>query len=174
MTSINNTSFLASSASYDALHRLLVYALLTYDHLPELTIFECHDADPVSEVSSPEIDSIANGSPQEAQEQASADQVSGLQEQLASALQRVAAAEKEAAAAKEAAGTELALMRRQLTSSQAGLAEAEQVSELCPAKASVSRTVVLTQLGPCCRLPVVHVRDLKLGLILLLHAMLSL
>ena len=54
-------------------------------------------------------------------------QADALQEQLASALQRVVAAEKEAAAAKEAAGTELALMRRQLTSSQAALADAEQV-----------------------------------------------
>lgn len=66
----------------------------------------------------------------EEEEQGGTAQVWALQQQLKSALQRVSAAEKEAAAAKEAAGAELALMRRQLTSSQAALAEAEQrVSE---------------------------------------------
>ncbi|KAL0028321.1 hypothetical protein WJX79_010343 [Trebouxia sp. C0005] len=60
------------------------------------------------------------------QEEVHSSQVAALQEQMVSAMQRVSAAEKEAAAAKEAAGTELALMRRQLTSSQAALAEAEQ------------------------------------------------
>jgi len=64
---------------------------------------------------------------EEGQEEVTSSQVAALQEQMVSAMQRVSAAEKEAAAAKEAAGTELALMRRQLTSSQAALAEAEQV-----------------------------------------------
>lgn len=67
----------------------------------------------------------------EEEEQGGTAQVWTLQQQLKSALQRVSAAEKEAAAAKEAAGAELALMRRQLTSSQAALAEAEQVSLIC-------------------------------------------
>ena len=121
--------------------QVVVYALLADDHSSELAAFRCHDADPVAEVSNEEIDSFANGSPQDVQEQASADEASVLQEQLASALQRVAVAEKEAAAAKEAAGTELALMRRQLTSSQAGLAEAEQVCKAWPVSRLMSQPV---------------------------------
>ena len=54
--------------------------------------------------------------------------VQALQQQLDSALQRAASAEKAAQSAKEAAATELALMRRQLTSAQAALTEAEQVT----------------------------------------------
>ncbi len=81
------------------------------------------------EGSSPEAGHTADTDSDEAegQESGSTAQVEELQQQLGSAMQRVSAAEKEAAAAKEAAGTELALMRRQLTSSQAALAETEQV-----------------------------------------------
>lgn len=99
------------------------------------------------------------------QEEVHSSQVAALQEQMVSAMQRVSAAEKEAAAAKEAAGTELALMRRQLTSSQAALAEAEQVQlqpwqelvGLCPLMhrsmlnrlpRSITRSLVIHWYGP--------------------------
>lgn len=50
-----------------------------------------------------------------------------LQHQLQTALNDLKSVEREAEVAKEAAGTELVLMRRQLTSCQAALVEAEQV-----------------------------------------------
>ena len=50
-----------------------------------------------------------------------------LQGELQAALTKISSIEKEAELAKQAAGTELVLMRRQLTSCQAALAEAEQV-----------------------------------------------
>ena len=50
-----------------------------------------------------------------------------LQEELQTALTKISSVEREAELAKQAAGTELVLMRRQLTSCQAALAEAEQV-----------------------------------------------
>ncbi|DBA75236.1 hypothetical protein WJX77_011618 [Trebouxia sp. C0004] len=80
----------------------------------------------LEEASSQEAAADMDSEEEQSQEQDTSSQVAALQEQMVSALQRVSAAEKEAAAAKEAAGTELALMRRQLTSSQAALAEAEQ------------------------------------------------
>lgn len=50
-----------------------------------------------------------------------------LQDELQTALTKISSVEREAELAKQAAGTELVLMRRQLTSCQAALAEAEQV-----------------------------------------------
>lgn len=50
-----------------------------------------------------------------------------LQHELQTALANLKSIEREAEVAKEAAGTELVLMRRQLTSCQAALVEAEQV-----------------------------------------------
>ena len=50
-----------------------------------------------------------------------------LQHELQTALNDLKSVEREAEVAKEAAGTELVLMRRQLTSCQAALVEAEQV-----------------------------------------------
>ena len=50
-----------------------------------------------------------------------------LQHELHTALHDLKSVEREAEVAKEAAGTELVLMRRQLTSCQAALVEAEQV-----------------------------------------------
>lgn len=50
-----------------------------------------------------------------------------LQHELQTALTDLKSVEREAEVAKEAAGTELVLMRRQLTSCQAALVEAEQV-----------------------------------------------
>ena len=91
----------------------------------------------------PEEDASTNGNTDEAQAsagpqteatqaspRASPGKAQTMQRQLDSALQRATIAEKAAAAAKEAAATELALMRRQLTSAQAALAEAEQVRPL--------------------------------------------
>ena len=100
-----------------------------------------HAAGNVVDAGSPVADGLSDDVSQDIQQQESGhtDQAGVLQEQLTSALQRVAVAEKEAAAAKEAAGTELALMRRQLTSSQAGLAEAEQVGFLCCASSMRGR-----------------------------------
>lgn len=54
-------------------------------------------------------------------------EIKRLQDELQSALNEVKSVEREAEVAKEAAGTELVLMRRQLTSCQAALVEAEQV-----------------------------------------------
>lgn len=79
------------------------------------------------EASSPEAAADISSEGEDEQDEATPSQVAALQEQMVAAMQRVSAAEKEATAAKEAAGTELALMRRQLTSSQAALADAEQV-----------------------------------------------
>ena len=79
------------------------------------------------EASSPEAAADISSEGEDEQDEATSSQVAALQEQMIAAMQRVSAAEKEATAAKEAAGTELALMRRQLTSSQAALADAEQV-----------------------------------------------
>ena len=62
-------------------------------------------------------------------DQASSAKLHALQKQLDAALQRAASAEKAVVSAKEAAATELALMRRQLTSAQAAHAEAEQVRD---------------------------------------------
>ncbi|KAL3133889.1 hypothetical protein ABBQ32_008347 [Trebouxia sp. C0010 RCD-2024] len=53
-------------------------------------------------------------------------EIKRLQDELQSALNEVKSVEREAEVAKEAAGTELVLMRRQLTSCQAALVEAEQ------------------------------------------------
>ena len=53
--------------------------------------------------------------------------VERLQDELQTALNKISSVEREAELAKQAAGTELVLMRRQLTSCQAALAEAEQV-----------------------------------------------
>lgn len=81
----------------------------------------------LAEASSPEAAADISSEGENEQDEATSSQVAALQEQMVAAMQKVSAAEKEAAAAKEAAGTELALMRRQLTSSQAALADAEQV-----------------------------------------------
>ena len=86
-----------------------------------------HDTGMLEESSSQEAAGDMESEEEQSEEEATSSQVAALQEQMVFAMQRVSAAEKEAAAAKEAAGTELALMRRQLTSSQAALAEAEQV-----------------------------------------------
>ena len=65
--------------------------------------------------------------PDELHEETSELEIKRLQDELQSALNEVKSMEREAEVAKEAAGTELVLMRRQLTSCQAALDEAEQV-----------------------------------------------
>lgn len=65
--------------------------------------------------------------PDELHEETSDLEIKRLQDELEGALNEVKSIEREAEVAKEAAGTELVLMRRQLTSCQAALVEAEQV-----------------------------------------------
>ena len=75
-------------------------------------------------------DSSSPGSPDSTGEAAEDTQklnTQQLQQELQTAQAKVASIQREADQAKQTAGTELALMRRQLTSCQAALAEAEQV-----------------------------------------------
>ncbi|KAL0045620.1 hypothetical protein WJX82_011651 [Trebouxia sp. C0006] len=97
----------------------------------------------LEESSSQEAAGDMESEEEQSEEEATSSQVAALQEQMVSAMQRVSAAEKEAAAAKEAAGTELALMRRQLTSSQAALAEAEQRASDADAQLSDEQAKVM-------------------------------
>lgn len=66
--------------------------------------------------------------PDNLQEESSGMAIQRLQQELQTALSDIKAVEREAEVAKEATGTELVLIRRQLTSCQAALVEAEQVS----------------------------------------------
>lgn len=65
--------------------------------------------------------------PDDLQEESSGMAIQRLQQELQTALSDIKAVEREAEVAKEATGTELVLIRRQLTSCQAALVEAEQV-----------------------------------------------
>lgn len=95
------------------------------------------------EASSPEAAADISSEGEDEQDEATSSQVAALQEQMIAAMQRVSAAEKEATAAKEAAGTELALMRRQLTSSQAALADSEQRATDAEAQLSEEQAKVM-------------------------------
>lgn len=83
------------------------------------------DVGSLQEETSSQADQDQRG-PDELHQETSHPEIVRLQDELQSALNEVKSIEREAEVAKEAAGTELVLMRRQLTSCQAALVEAEQ------------------------------------------------
>lgn len=87
------------------------------------------DVGSLQEETSSQADQDQRG-PDELHQETSHPEIVRLQDELQSALNEVKSIEREAEVAKEAAGTELVLMRRQLTSCQAALVEAEQVFSL--------------------------------------------